>query len=69
MILTYFVPTFLQFQDAITSPAGRMKLIDSMEKIVKGSQQVILFLSCCLMQLDLKIMVYRIENWAPTALS
>ncbi|XP_044463115.1 coiled-coil domain-containing protein 93 isoform X1 [Mangifera indica] len=28
-----------QFQDAITSPAGRMKLIDSMEKIVKGSQQ------------------------------
>ncbi|KAK0572548.1 hypothetical protein LWI29_033328 [Acer saccharum] len=28
-----------QFQDAITSTAGRMKLIDSMEKIVKGSQQ------------------------------
>ncbi|KAH7574182.1 hypothetical protein ACOSQ2_008518 [Xanthoceras sorbifolium] len=28
-----------QFQDAITSSAGRMKLIDSMERIVKGSQQ------------------------------
>ncbi|TXG62093.1 hypothetical protein EZV62_013456 [Acer yangbiense] len=28
-----------QFQDAITSTAGRMKLIDSMEKIAKGSQQ------------------------------
>ncbi|KAJ0031460.1 hypothetical protein Pint_12737 [Pistacia integerrima] len=28
-----------QFQDAITSTTGRMKLIDSMEKIVKGSQQ------------------------------
>lgn len=28
-----------QFQNAITSTAGRMKLIDSMEGIVKGSQQ------------------------------
>ncbi|XP_030945547.1 coiled-coil domain-containing protein 93 isoform X1 [Quercus lobata] len=28
-----------QFQDAITSTAGRMKLIDSMEGIVKSSQQ------------------------------
>ncbi|XP_024048173.1 coiled-coil domain-containing protein 93 isoform X2 [Citrus clementina] len=28
-----------QFQDAIISTAGRMKLIDSMEKIAKGSQQ------------------------------
>lgn len=28
-----------QFQDAITSSAGRMKLIDSMEGIVKSSQQ------------------------------
>ncbi|KAK9273925.1 hypothetical protein L1049_018737 [Liquidambar formosana] len=28
-----------QFQDAITSTAGRMKLIDSMEGIVKGTQQ------------------------------
>ncbi|PON57957.1 paramyosin-like protein [Parasponia andersonii] len=28
-----------QFQDAITSTAGRMKLIDSMEGIVKGSRQ------------------------------
>ncbi|KAK7851012.1 coiled-coil domain-containing protein 93 like protein [Quercus suber] len=27
------------FQDAITSTAGRMKLIDSMEGIVKSSQQ------------------------------
>lgn len=28
-----------QFQDAITSTAGRMKLIDSMEGILKGTQQ------------------------------
>ncbi|KAK2978131.1 hypothetical protein RJ640_028685 [Escallonia rubra] len=28
-----------QFQDAITSPAGRLKLIDSMEGILKGVQQ------------------------------
>ncbi|KAK6236060.1 hypothetical protein QUC31_019813 [Theobroma cacao] len=28
-----------QFQDAIASPAGRMKLLESMEGIVKGSQQ------------------------------
>ncbi|XP_042484312.1 coiled-coil domain-containing protein 93 isoform X2 [Macadamia integrifolia] len=28
-----------QFQDAITSAAGRMKLIDSMEGIVKGTKQ------------------------------
>lgn len=28
-----------QFQDAISSPAGRMKLIDSMEAILKGTQQ------------------------------
>ncbi|PSS28906.1 Coiled-coil domain-containing protein [Actinidia chinensis var. chinensis] len=28
-----------QFQDAITSTAGRMKLIDSMEGIMKGTQQ------------------------------
>lgn len=30
---------FVQFQAAITSTAGRMKLIDSMEGIMKGTQQ------------------------------
>ncbi|KAK2661090.1 hypothetical protein Ddye_007623 [Dipteronia dyeriana] len=38
-LLNCFVLHYLQFQDAITSTAGRMKLIDSMEKIAKGSQQ------------------------------
>ncbi|XVF88186.1 hypothetical protein PTKIN_Ptkin19aG0030100 [Pterospermum kingtungense] len=35
-----------QFQDAIASTAGRMKLLESMEGIVKGSQQAL----CCTIQ-------------------
>lgn len=34
-----FCISFVQFQAAITSTAGRMKLIDSMEGIMKGTQQ------------------------------
>lgn len=31
----------MQFQDVIGTPAGRVKLIDSMEGVMKGIQQVI----------------------------
>ncbi len=40
-LLSPFTCDSIQFQDAITSTAGRTKLIDSMEGIVKSSQQVI----------------------------
>jgi len=37
-------PTLLQFQEAFSSTDGRIKLFHSMEGIVKGSEQVMLFL-------------------------
>jgi len=40
-----FLFTYLQFQQAFSSTNGRIKLVHSMEGIVKGSQQVKLFSS------------------------
>jgi len=45
VLAVVFLFTWLQFQEAFSSTDGRIKLVHSMEGIVKGSQQVMLFSS------------------------
>ena len=53
----------VQFQDAIASTAGRMKLLESMEGIVKGSQQVLVTFLASKLENSMDIFAYSHFSW------
>lgn len=50
-VVNFFL-CLLQFQEAFSSADGRIKLVHSMEGIVRGSQQVMLFLHTQMIDLE-----------------